>query len=254
MPAQAGEIQALAGQVSQTSRVPVIVGDHRLDIEIITPKMDMTLKPERYNTLDSRITARLYQMFMTGNYSAGAAGDDSIKLARVVARGIESRRHMIRRSIEKEVLDKMFELNANLISDPKLLFHPKRVALDFDQNVALFMQDLSDRGHISRDTLLTEFDFDQSEEARKRKREAIQYDDTMAPRAVPFGGAPQNDPNSTDPNKTGTDPKADGRNGGGNSNGGGKNPDSAIPNGTRKPNTSPSSTREKVQKADDGSS
>ena len=250
-PAKPAEINALASQVRATARVPVIVGDHRLEIEIITPKLDNTLKPERYNTLDARITARLYQMFMTGNYAAGAKGDDSIKLARVVARGIESRRHMLRKSVEKHVLLKGFEKNADkLTSEPKLLFHPKRIALDFDQNVALFMQDLADRGHISRDTLLSEFDFDQSEEARKREREADHYDEIMAPRNVPFGGGgedPQSEDNPDDNSDEGTDPRRDGRNGGGNNNGGGMNRDSKRPNNSRPTNNSPARRRDNQQ-------
>ena len=115
-PAQPGEVDRLQTQVRTLARVPVIVGDHRLSIEIITPKTDTTLQPERYNGLDARITARLYQMFMTGNYSAGAKGDDSIKLARVVARGLEGRRHMLRPSIERHILRPTFAANAQLTS------------------------------------------------------------------------------------------------------------------------------------------
>ena len=249
-PAKPAEINALASQVRATARVPVIVGDHRLEIEIITPKLDNTLKPERYNTLDARITARLYQMFMTGNYAAGAKGDDSIKLARVVARGIESRRHMIRKAIEKEILLKAFEKNSDkLDSEPRLLFHPKRIALDFDQNVALFMQDLADRGHISRDTLLSEFDFDQSEEARKREREIEHYDDILAPRAVPFGGEggdPQSDDEEDDKKNEDSNPRREGRNGG-TTNGGGRNRDSQRPNDSRSANNSPKRRRDNQQ-------
>jgi len=92
-PAKPAEIMNLQNQVRSLARVPVIVGDDRLSIEIITPKTDQTLDPARYNGLDARITARLYQMFMTGNFAAGK-GDDSVKLAKVVARGLESRRHL----------------------------------------------------------------------------------------------------------------------------------------------------------------
>lgn len=69
------------------ARVPVIVGDYTLDVKIVTPKLDMTLKAERHNAIDSRITARLYQLASSGNYSSGYSGDDSIKLSKVIARG-----------------------------------------------------------------------------------------------------------------------------------------------------------------------
>lgn len=193
LPAKPAEVRGLAAQVRGASRVPIIVGDHRIDIEIVTPKLDTVLKPERYNTLDARITARLYQMFMTGNYAAGAKGDDSVKLARVVARGLESRRHMLRRTIEMKIFDKAYERNAEFTSAPKLRFHPKRIALDFDVNVATYLQDLRDRGDISRETMLQELDLSQSEEARQRDREADHYDDVFAPVNVPFS-TPVGDP------------------------------------------------------------
>lgn len=231
-PAKPEEVRGLAAQVRASARVPVIVGDHRIDIEIITPKMDTVLKPERYNTLDSRITARLYQIFMTGNYAAGAKGDDSIKLARVVARGLESRRHMMRRTIEEEVFKKTFERNEAFKTEPKIRFHPKRIALDFDANVATYLQDLRDRGDISRETMLQELDLSQAEEARQRDRESEHYDDVFTPVNVPFS-TPIGDPrmqNNGGANPPGNTKQAGRRNA--RSNGGGSNPNSNVSNDT----------------------
>lgn len=194
-PARPGEVESLQTQVRTVARVPIIVGDHRLKVEIVTPSNDNTLRPERYNAIDSRITARLYQMFMLGNYAAGGKGDDSVKLARVVARGMESRRHMIRRSMETHIFRPTVQMNPELTSEPDLRFHPKRVALDFDQALAAFLLDLRDRGDISRDSILSEFDFSQEEEARKREREAEQYDDIFQT-AVPYSGNITTDINS----------------------------------------------------------
>lgn len=245
-PAKPSEIQALASQVRTTSRVPVLIGDHRLDIEIITPDQDMTLKPERYNSLDARIAARLYLMFMTGNYAAGAKGDDSIKLARVVARGIESRRHMLRRDLQANILQKVMEKNAGKLSaEPKIQFHPRHVALDFDNNMATFYNDLRAAGNLSRDTLLAEFDINQDEEARKRQREDEEYGDIFAPVAIPFGGNVDPEGDGSDEKKGPVDPKAAGRGQGGNRNGGGTNRESSRPNGDVPPNNSPARRRER---------
>lgn len=242
-PAKQHEISEMATQIRGSARVPVIVGDHRIEIEIITPDVDMTLKPERYNTLDARITARLYQMFMTGNYAAGASGDDSIKLARVVARGMESRRLMILRTLEKYIFTPTFNKNDDFTDMPEMNFHPKRIALDFDNNVAVFMQDLRDRGDISRDTILSELDIDQEQEARLRKREAAQYDDVFMPTNVPFSGSISVKEDSTgDPRKkhgkdapatapaggTTGNTKGAGRRGGGTTGGGGLNRRSGV--------------------------
>lgn len=222
LPARQSEVTNLANQVKASARVPVIIGDHRIEIEIITPKMDLTLKPERYNVLDARITSRLYQVFMTGNYAAGTKGDDSLKLSRVIARGMESRRHMIRNSFMKNVFDKCYEKNEAFTSAPKMTFNPKRIALDFDATIATFMQDLRDRGDISRDTILSEMDINQEDEARKREREKeAGYDKLFKP--------------------TNTTPGAEGRRMGGNNFGGGSNRNSfeGRPQPDRKEATDP---------------
>ena len=232
LPAKQAEVNAVSAMVQQASRVPIMVGDHRLEVDIITPPQDLTLKPERYNTIDARITARLYMILMSGNYAAGAKGDDSIKLSRVIAAGMESRRHMIRRAFERYCLKPTMEANPQLDAMPTLEFHPKRIALDFDPNVASFLQELRDRGDVSRDTVLLEVDLDETQEARKRQREKERYDDIFQPTVVPYSTPPNkigspgadNKPGATKTPGGATNPKAAGRKGGGNSNGGGSNP------------------------------
>lgn len=228
-PAHQDEVNAMATQVQGSARVPVIVSDHRLDIEIITPDIDMTLKPERYNTLDARITARLYQMFMTGNYAAGASGDDSIKLARVVTKGMESRRDMIYNSIAKNILKPIYEQNDELTDEVVMDFHPQRIALDFDNNIAVFLQDLRDRGDLSRDTMLSEVGLSQKAEALKREREKTNFDKIFKPVNVPIPGVIPGGPGAAQPGGMNpADQKGAGRRGGGNTNGGGANRQATV--------------------------
>ena len=234
-PARPQEIQQLAGQIQTASRVPIIVGDHRIEIEIITPKTDKTLAPERYNGIDSRLTSRLYQILNTGNYAAGTASDDSMKLLKVIASSMEARRDKIRDSFMAHVFKPMWNMNDSLKMEPDMQFYPRRIALDFDPNIAAFMQDLRDRGDISRSTVLAELDILQENEAYKRQIEKDQYDEIFSPVNVPFSTPnPVNPANpaapSTAPGSGPTEPKAAGRRGGGNSNGGGRNPDSFRPN------------------------
>jgi hypothetical protein len=225
IPARPEELMHLQTQVRTVARVPVIVGDHRLDVKIITPDNDNTLSPERYNGVDARITARLYQMFMTGNFSAGARGDDSIKLARVVARGLQARRHMLRRVIEKNLVRPTIDANPEFTGHAKLQFHPKRVDLDFDPAFANYILDLRDRGDISRESVLDEVDFNQVDEARKRRKEKEKYDSVFTPTNVPVPGAQPGQ----------VDPKAAGRRLGGTRNRGGAAPGT----GQGQPSTDP---------------
>lgn len=232
-PAQKGELAAAAAQVSQSSRTTLIVSDHRFEVEIITRKTDKVLMPERYNGLDSRITARLYQILSTGNYASGTATDNSPNLFKIIASSMESRRDNIRDSLMNKVINKVWEKNDKLEEYPAMNFYPRRIALDFDNNIATFMQDLKDRNVISAETLLAEMDILLDEEINKIKREQEKYPDILQQYNVPFDGK---SPAAQAAGKTGTPagvatptPKAAGRAGGGNNNGGGRNPDSTKP-------------------------
>lgn len=224
-PARPAEIQQLAAQVQTAARVPIIVGDHRIEIQIITPDTDKTLDANRYNAIDARITARLYQLLSTGNHSAGAASDDSMKLLKVISASMEARRDQIRDSFMTHVFKPMWMENDSLKEEPNMQFYPRRIALDFDPNIAMFMQDLRDRGDISRSTILAELDIQQEDEAYKRAIEKEQYDEVFSPVNVPFSSPNPVDPSNPNPLNS-PDPKANGRRGGGNSNGGGANPNS----------------------------
>ncbi len=210
-PATAGEIANLNANVKTVARTPLIVGDHRLNVEIITPQIDVTLDPKRYNNLDSRIMARLYQMFHVGAFTAGTSGDDSLKLVRVVARGLESRRRSIKKTVEKNILMPIWRANDQLTAKPKLQFTPRHVALDFDPNFIQLMLALYTDGSLSRDTMLGIVDHDQEDEAYRRTLEKESgFDDIFIPR--------------------GGDPALMGALEGGNKNGGGRNMQSETPN------------------------
>lgn len=229
-PAKQAEISHLQSQVQTLARLPVLVGDHRLSVEIVTPKLDNTLRAERFNTIDSRITATLFGMFMLGNYAAGASGDDSAKLTKVVARGMESRRHMLKRTLERHVFRPMFDGNESLDSMPKMIYQPRAIALDFDANWADFLLRLREENEISRDTILSQFDLDQAFEAMQREREEELYDDIFKTQ-VPFSPANPANP-ANDPGEERVLPRD---NGGGKRNGGGRAPGSGQGQPPRSP-------------------
>lgn len=218
-PAKPEEVTNLQAQVRTVAMVPIIVGDHRLSVEIVTPKTDFTLSSDKYGTLDSRITSRLYQMFLVHGGSGSVRSDDSVKLAKVIARGMESRRYMLKRALERYVINPCVAANPQLETEPKLRFHPTRIELDFDAATVQFLLDLRDRGDLSRDSILNELDFDQEDEATKRVREAKSYDDIFVPTNVPFsapgpghnvgvgpGGKPKEEPAGTSTNPSAPTP------------------------------------------------
>jgi hypothetical protein len=210
LPAKPEEVSQLRGQVTSVARVPILVGDHRLSVDIITPKQDYTLNPDKYSTLDARLTTRLYGMFLIHGGMGQPRSDDSMKLGKVIARGMEERRQALRRTLERRVILPTVGANPQLDSVPTLRFHPTRIEFDFDPAKSAFIEDARDRGDLSRDSYLNELDFDQESEARKRVREARDYDHIFTMTNVPFsapgpghavpvgpGGKPNEEPAGT---------------------------------------------------------
>lgn len=217
-PASNAEVQDTDRRFRSIGRVPVIVGDHRLSVEIVAVKGDNTLSADRYDTIDSRIAIRLFSMFISNKQQAAARSDDSIKLARVIGRGLESRRHMLRRTIERKILKPIFDSNDQLTSPPTLRFHPNRVALDLDPALLQFILDIRDRGDMSRESTLEMVDLDEFTEARRREYEKSSGLDDIFQTQVPGAAlAPGQQPGGTVP----MSPRTAGRTMGGLKNGGG---------------------------------
>lgn len=227
-PGRQEEISSLQSSVRSMAKVPVIVGDHRLSIEIITPTTDHTLDPDKYRLLNGMLADRLYQTFITNTSSTK---DDSTKLARIVARGMESRRNMLRMAIEKNILKPTYERNKTKFAEaPKMQFHPTQVALMFDPALATYLLDLHQIGDISRETILNQVDLDQTDEARWRQREKDNGLDDIFQSANPYDSPAnqsakpgQNNSGSggDNPSGGGAANRSAGRTGGGNRSGGG---------------------------------
>jgi hypothetical protein len=203
IPAQQPEIDALRESVNTIAQVPVIVGDHRLSIDIITPKLDVTLTTSRYDLIDRRLTARALGTFVP----TGADQGDPLKLGKVIGRNLESRRRMLRRSFEQHLFQPIRDSNDEITERAKLAFHPATIALSFDSAFASFLLDLREAKELSRDTILSQFDLDQRDEARQREREADLYDDTFGT-IVPHGANPDQ-PRAPRDGDGGNDPDGD---------------------------------------------
>jgi len=202
---KASEMESVVEQVRTVSRSPVIVSDHRLEIEIITPDLTAVLNSEKWNTIDSRIAMRLWGTFVS-NPTEGR--DTSLTLGRVIARGISSRRHMLKRDIERNIFKEVRELNEDDFGEnAKLEFTPQRIELEMDEAIANIIQELRDRGDLSRETTLNELGFDQETEAARREYEDKKWKKVFEPPTIPFDspqktqGTPQGDGRKSGPNK-----------------------------------------------------
>jgi hypothetical protein len=196
LPAKASEIENLREQARVVARVPVLVGDHRLNVEIVSPKLDNTLIESRWQVLDSRLVFAALQSFQPivqgGNSSGGVS-----EMSRVVSAGLENRRHMLVRSLERSLFRAILDRNPALSEAPSLSFQPKHITLDFKADVMNAILKLRDRGDISRETTLEELDFDQDVEAQRRSGERRAYDEVFqsgtpysSPAQNPYGTSP----------------------------------------------------------------
>lgn len=191
-PAYPEEIQNLRENFDVVAKLPVIISDHRLEIEIIVPSQDYTLDKEKYDLLDARILSRL--LGATSISSSGQRNENSLTVARGIARQLETKRHMLKRSLEHRVASAVCDHPFNQKPDgkalfedePNLAFTPRNVQLDNDSQIVQAVMALRTQKELSRETTLEYFGFDQAVEAQRREFEEESGLDEVFGTQVPF--------------------------------------------------------------------
>lgn len=184
------ELEALKSNFNFIAKLPVIISDHRLSIEIIAPKTDLTLDQDKYDVLDQRILGRLLgTLTLNGGRQGGKA--DAQTVAMSVARVMENRRHMLRRTLEREIARSVVQHPKNkdsgIDTEPNLVFTPRNIALSMDQGYVQALMALRTQREISRETILEFFGLDESVEAQRVDLEKEIYDDRFQS-ILPFSG------------------------------------------------------------------
>ena len=182
------EVADTVAQMRAQSKAPVIVTDHRIKIEIITPEVEHVLDRDKWSVIDERIMMRMWGTFVFPSDLSGR--ETSETLGKVIARGLASRRHMLKRNLERELIKAVQDHPDNADVDfqkkVRIEYAPRHIELEFDPVLATAIQELRDRGDISRQTTLDEHGFDQDLEAKRREREDEEYEDVFKPVNVPF--------------------------------------------------------------------
>lgn len=207
-PATTEEVQNVKAGFRTLAKVPVIFSDHRLSIEIITPKQDYTLNAEKYDLIDSRIIARLVNTVAQPR-GASSSSSSQVSIGKTVVAALEDRRHMLRRFLETILSREVFRHPANqaalasiATTAPSFVYTPARISIDDEASIAQQIISLRTMREISRETLLERFGMDQEAEALRMAIEKEVYDDTFQS-VVPFSSPGQGgdagdgeDPNS----------------------------------------------------------
>lgn len=180
-PAHQKELDALQEGMHRLAKVPVLVGDHRLNIEIIVPDQQYSLDGARYDVLDDRILHRCL-----GAHNLASNRDISI-ISRTIARVMEAKRLSFRRAMEKHFAEAIMEANPQLVGDaPNLSFTPRNVQLDSDAQITQAVLALRTQKELSRETTLDYFGFDVEVEALRRELEDESGQDDIFGTIVPF--------------------------------------------------------------------
>jgi hypothetical protein len=185
------EVDNLTDQVRLASRSGVLVGDHRINIEIITPNLSELLNPDKRKLLGRKIAMTMLGLSEQVTGDAGSEGTKSEM--EILGRVVTSDRRDIKRHIEMHVYDEIVERNPSQFKRgaPELWF-PKIVlsgTKDFYTNV----QAARDRGDIPRAWAVEVLGYPYDAGVAQRKREIERGDDdVLVPGNVPFDSANPN--------------------------------------------------------------
>lgn len=183
-PAQPGEMTNLQNVVRAASKTGVIVGDHRLNIEVITPDLTELLNPGKRRLIGRKLSMALLRVPESGVEDPGTEGmKTEIEL---MSRVISGDRQDIKRHVERFIYKETARRNKRVFPQgaPKLWF-PK-IILQGSQYFTDYVIKLRDRGDIPRKWAVEAGGFDYEAGVQQRQRELDAGDDqVLTPGAVP---------------------------------------------------------------------
>jgi hypothetical protein len=204
-PALQPEIENLKQVVRTASRTGVIVGDHRLTFEIITPDLTSLLDKSKRTLLGRKIAMTLMRLPETSEDSGGSGAATEAELE-FISRVISSDRADLRRHVENYIYEEAAKRNNALSNGTPRVWFPK-IVLQGTQYFTDYVLKLRDRGDIPRKTAVEAAGFDWEAGVAQRKRElAENIDETMMPAAVPFSNPTAGPQDNNSGRPTGTSP------------------------------------------------
>lgn len=178
-PMQDQEDVALSNLLKSPSRTFGLVWNHRLEVEIISPKSDVMTSPERYDKVNDAIKEAL-------GFTFGLVGikgrRDVDKFVKMFADVVDAERSDIARHFEERIYRRIMKKNG-LDTYPSIKFNKIGVSMSDVAKTIVGM--FYDRGLISRQSALDVEDYDYEEE--KERRVVEQKDsEVFTPPELPF--------------------------------------------------------------------
>lgn len=182
-PAMPEEIANLRDVLRRSSSTGLIVGDHRLEIDIITPKLDELLNAEKRGLVGRKLASLLLR---TPDFLEGELEGEAEASIELLQRVIASDRLDLRRHMQRGPYKETQRRNKAIVDDKASIWFPQIIlqGLNFFTDLVL---KLRDRGDISRRSAVEAGGFDYDSEVATRKREKAAGDDrVLTPPPVPF--------------------------------------------------------------------
>jgi hypothetical protein len=171
-PAQQAEIDAYKEGMTKIAKMPFIVGDHRLEVEILTPDTAAVLNSDKHATVNHRIAAAVLGLPDEAMLPGRGQLDPEVAARLMVAR-LKSRRRMLQRALERNLARVGAVLNGDtaLENVPSLAFTPRDVPIVGVTAALAAVLQARQRRDLSRQSYLETLGYDQDVEAQRFKHE-----------------------------------------------------------------------------------
>lgn len=185
LPAQPGEIQNLQNQISHASRSGVLVGDHRLDVQIVTPNLEEMLNSAKRKLLGRKISMGLLRQTeqVTGDSGTKGAENEMEFAARVIT---ADRRKMIRHA-ESAFYEETALRNRTVFKEGAPTIWGPPIILTEIKEFWKSILSASDRGLIPHRYTVEALGYNYEATLAEREREIARGDDeSLVPGSVPY--------------------------------------------------------------------
>jgi len=189
-PGTPAEMANLQGLVQRAGRTGVLVGDHRLQIDVVQPNLSEMLNPQKRAMIGRKLSQALLRVPEFGSDDTGAATQTFTELAQAV---IEDDRNIVIDHLHRHVWTACAKHNARVFgrSDKPLIWAPKVILQGLDQ-FSQYLLKLYDRGDLPRKYMVNFGGYSYSAvKAQKAREVSNNHDLIFAPPAVPYSAPGQ---------------------------------------------------------------
>ena len=197
-PATGPELQNLQSLVQRAARSGVLIGDHRINLEIIQPDMAQMLHPDKRRMIGRKLAGAMLRVPEFGSDETGAAVQTFTELVQAV---ITDDRNIVIGHLHRFIWRECMKRNTSVFnrSDRPLIWAPKVVlqGLDFWTQ---YLLKLYDRGDLPRKYMVEFGGYDYPSVMAQKQREVEGgHDLIFAPPQVPYSAPGQSNNPMQDP-------------------------------------------------------